>query len=130
MRCLLLAALLAGPAAAGELSAGAAAVVITPEPGTPMAGYYYSRAADGTLDDLFAQPLVLELDGTRVALVALDLINPNRPLVAAARREAERLTGIPAGHIMISATHAHTGPVLVTNSSRDAFDAGTDLARR
>ncbi len=130
MRSLFVAATLAAPAAAGELTAGAAAAVITPAVGTPMAGYYHVRHADGTHDDLFAKAVVLELDGTRVALVSLDLISTNRPLVAAARRETERLTGIPAAHVMISATHAHTGPVLATNALRDAFDAGSDLARR
>ncbi|MFO0809083.1 MAG: hypothetical protein U0746_10700 [Gemmataceae bacterium] len=130
MRSVLLAALLAAPAVAADLTAGAAATVITPPLGTSMAGYYYSRAADGIHDDLYAKALVLGVGDARVALVALDLISTNRPMVMAARREVERLTGIPGGHVMISATHAHTGPVLSTTSLRDAFDAGTDLARR
>src|SRR3954469_21346073 len=80
------------PARAGELRAGAAAVVITPPPGTPMAGYYVPRAAEGVHDDLYAKALVLEVDGTRAALVALDLISTTRDLVEDARRAIEQGT--------------------------------------
>ena len=38
-------------ARAAELRVGAAAVKITPPAGTPMAGYYHARAADGVHDD-------------------------------------------------------------------------------
>ena len=41
-------------ASAAELTAGAAAVDITPPPGTPMAGYYSLRGAEGTHDPLHA----------------------------------------------------------------------------
>jgi hypothetical protein len=128
---LLSAAVLAGPTAAGELKVGAAAVVITPPVGTPMAGYYNARSAEGAHDDLFAKALVMEKDGAKAALVALDLISTTRPMVEEARREIEKATGIPGGHVMISATHAHTGPVLTTRGLRDAVFGGTsDLARR
>ena len=60
---------------AEDLRVGAAAVVITPPVGTPMAGYYFERAAEGVHDDLFARALVLEQGGTKAALVSLDLIS-------------------------------------------------------
>jgi hypothetical protein len=107
------------PAQAAEFRAGAAAVRITPAVGTPLAGYYFERAAEGVHDDLYAKALVLEHDGVKVALVSLDLISTTRELVAAARREIERNTGVPGSHVMISATHAHTGPVLSTGSFRE-----------
>lgn len=100
---------------------GAAVEKITPEPGTPMAGYYHERAADGVLDDLYAKAIVLEAEGVRAALVSLDLISTSRSFVEAARAEIERDTGIPKGSVMISATHAHTGPILSDTSSR--YDA-------
>ena len=61
--------------AADDTGIGAAAVVITPPVGTPMAGYYYDRAAEGVHDDLFAKAVVLESGGAKAALVALDLIS-------------------------------------------------------
>jgi hypothetical protein len=112
---------LALPAAAGPLKAGAAAVDITPPKGCPMAGYYSYRGAEGTHDPLFAKALVLEKDGTTVALVALDLITTTRGIVEEARKLAEKHTGIPAGNVMISATHSHTGPVLYDGSPRADF---------
>jgi len=51
----LLAVLLAacpGNARAEELRAGAAAVIINPPEGTPMAGYYSARGANAVLDNL------------------------------------------------------------------------------
>src|SRR5262245_52064388 len=75
---------------AEDLKAGAAAVVITPPAGTPMAGYYYERASDGVHDDLFAKALVLEQGKTKAALVSLDLISTPLGLVEEARKEIER----------------------------------------
>ena len=77
-----------------------------------MAGYYSARGAEGTHDPLLAKALVFEKDGTRVALVALDLISTTRGLVEETRKLIEKQTGIPGKHVMISATHSHTGPVL------------------
>ena len=119
------------PALADGLRAGASAVVITPEPGTPMAGYYHERAAEGVHDDLFAKALVLEVGDSKAALVVLDLISTTPDLVADARAEIERTTGIPGDSVMISATHAHTGPVLSDSGTRNGeFGGGSDLARR
>ena len=86
-----------------------------------MAGYYHARAAEGVHDDLYAKALVLEKDGTKAALVALDLISTTRELVEAARRQIEKTTGVRGDAVMISATHAHTGPVLRSGSSRDGI---------
>jgi hypothetical protein len=96
-----------------------------------MAGYYFERAAEGVHDDLFAKALVLELRGARTALVSLDLISTPLALVKAARQEIERTTGIPGRNVMISATHAHTGPVLTGRGLRDdALGGANDLVRR
>jgi hypothetical protein len=112
------------------LRAGAAAVVITPSRGTPMAGYYYQRAAEGVHDDLYAKALVVDVAGTKAALVALDLISTTRDLVEDARREVEAGTGVRGSALMISATHAHTGPVLSGRGTREAALGGaTDRAR-
>ena len=116
---------------AAELRAGAAAVNITPAPGIGLAGYYFERGADGTNDDLFAKALVLEVDGTKAALVTLDLISTTRPMVEAARREIEKVTGIPGANVMISATHAHTGPVLAERGQReDAQGGGAQMTQK
>lgn len=123
----------ASPAARADdpLQAGAAAVAISPPAGTPMAGYYSERAAEGVHDDLMARALVLDSGGTRVALVVLDLIAAPRDLVEESRAAIEATTSIPAAHVMISATHSHTGPVLWSSNARNGAlsDAGADAAR-
>lgn len=106
---------------AAPLRAGAAQVVITPGAGAPMAGYYHARGAEGVLDDLYSRALVLDDGSHRVAFVTLDLISTTFSLTAQARAEIERLTGIPGGHVMISATHAHTGPELADRGARGAL---------
>jgi neutral ceramidase len=114
-----------GEAAFSQLRAGASAVKITPPPGIPMAGYYSTRLAEGVHDDLFAKAIVLEEGGVKVALVALDLISTTRELVDGARKEIDRTTGVRSENVMISATHAHTGPILATTASRDAALGGS-----
>src|SRR5438445_4089950 len=94
----------AGNARAEELRAGAAAVIINPPEGTPMAGYYSLRGAKAVLDNLYSKALVLERNDVRVALVVCDLISLPRRTVLEARRLIEKETGIPGNHIMISAT--------------------------
>ena len=106
--------LLSLPTLADSLRAGAAQVVITPEKGAPMAGYYNSRMAEGTHDDLYAKALVLEADQVKVALVACDVISLPREITEQARQIVQQKTGITADHVMISATHYHTGPVILT----------------
>ena len=75
-----------------------------------MAGYYYVRLNEGVHDDLHAKTLVLEKDGVKAALVALDMGNIPRRFVDAARIEIGKTTGVPGANVMISATHSHTGP--------------------
>src|SRR5688572_1549958 len=116
---------------AGDLRVGAAAVRITPPPAAPLAGYYHERAAAGVHDDLYAKAIVLEKDGVKAALVALDLISTTRGLVEDARREIGKTTGLPGDSVMISATHAHTGPVISDRSARtEALGGAGEIAAR
>jgi hypothetical protein len=108
------------------LTAGAARVDITPPAGTPMAGYYSRRGADGTHDPLFATALVLEQAGTRVALVGLDLVTMRAEVAADARRLIAERSGIPPTHVMVWATHTHTGPVVSDGKSRAGAFGGDD----
>jgi hypothetical protein len=123
--------LIAGPAVAAELRVGAAAVVITPPEGTPLAGYYSERGSKKVLDDIYAKAIVLEVGGTKAALVVCDLISLPRHVVTEARRQIEAATKIPGAHVMLSATHTHTGPVLTRESALDELVGATsDLGRR
>ncbi len=118
MRLLFLVILVPCCAAAADLRVGAAEVVITPPAGAPMAGYYYNRAAAGVHDELHAKALVIERAGVKIAMVACDLSGMPRPIVDAARPLIAAAVGIPPSHVMISATHTHTGPVLLVENGR------------
>ena len=89
----------------------------------PMAGYYRVRLNQGVHDDLWSKAIVLEHEGTRAALVALDLVSIPERFVADARRRIESRTGIPGAFVMISATHTHTGPEM--GSRLTGVDAAT-----
>lgn len=103
---------LAAPPAAGGLKIGVGRTVITPSLDIPMAGYYYPRMPDGVNDDLHASALVFDDGHTQAALVACELVHVNREAVEAARQKIQKKWGIPASHVLISATHSHTGPDL------------------
>ncbi len=111
---------------AEPLRAGVARVDITPQLGAPMAGYYHARGADGVLDPLFSKALVIQQDERRMALVTLDIISVTREITEQARRKIEEQTGIPGSHVMISVTHAHTGPELARRSTRVDDMGGQD----
>ena len=117
-----------GCALGGELRVGAAQTVITPPPGTPLAGYYGMRASAGVLDDIFVKALVFEQDGAKAAIVICDLIGLPRHIVEAARALIEKQMGI--ADVLLAATHTHTAPVLARESSMDELVGATlDISR-
>lgn len=109
--------IMAVPALADDLKIGAASVKITPPLGTPIAGYYSKRGVQKVHDDLFAKTLVFEKKGTKIAVVGCDLIGIPEPIIDRAREIAAKSSGIDAHHIMIGASHTHTGPVLPADPS-------------
>ncbi len=110
-----------------EVRIGVGSVEISPPLGAPMAGYYSARGCTGHHDPLHATAMVIEKDGQRAALVALDLITTTKELVAAVRESVGTNTGIPADAVMISASHTHTGPSIRT-TGRDAEDLASASA--
>ena len=95
------------------LRAGAFAQDVTPEH-FPISvnGGFADRKATSANDRLHARCLVLDDGKTKVALVVVDSCMIPRELGDAARAKASKETGIPADHILISATHAHSAPTV------------------
>jgi neutral ceramidase len=104
---------------AGDFRAASSQVEITPKNGTPLAGYYHARAVAGMLDPLYAKTIVMEQDGVHAALVVLDVAYTTQALVDAAREAVQEQCGIEGDHVMISATHTHTGPTLPRRNLMD-----------
>lgn len=96
-----------GLAVAAELSAGVARVEITPPVGFPMGGYAARQGpSTGVHDPLFATVLLLKADGGSVAIVSCDLRSfPSERIVMLARERKF------ADHVLIAATHNHSGPM-------------------
>jgi len=101
-----------------QLRLGVAEVDITPPAGAPLAGYYYNRDATGVHDPLHVKAMVLDQGGVKVAVAALDLVSLPRDIVLSARAMVKQRIGLAPDHVMISATHAHTTPVVLTDPSR------------
>lgn len=92
---------------------GLGEVECTPRLGLPLQGNFRDDyAARGVHDQLKAKALVVESAGTRVAICAVDVCLLDAANVAVFRAAASGATGIPAGNIMVCATHTHSGPAL------------------
>ena len=100
-----------GVAWAAPMEAGVATVDVTPPLGYRMCGYFHERLSTGTHDPLIARAIVLRQGDRQAALVFCDLIGLPREMTVHVRRLAEQETGIPAGNILLAATHTHTGPL-------------------
>ena len=92
----------------GSFRAAIAVRDVTPEKPLPVSGGVGpSRPTTKTLGRLTVRALVLERDGTRVALCSTDFLGFPGVLCDRVRRQ---VPGIPAEHILIGATHNHSGP--------------------
>ena len=88
--------------------AGAATSNITPQLGEGIVGNFTIPPATQVHDELHARCLVLDDGATKLVFVVVDSVSVNREVFDAARRELERATGIPGGHVLMSATHTHS----------------------
>ncbi|HXJ60280.1 MAG TPA: LamG-like jellyroll fold domain-containing protein [Verrucomicrobiae bacterium] len=110
-----------GAAPAGVFRAGAFAMDVTPTnfPVT-INGGFLAAYADRAYDPLQARCLVLDDGATRVGLCVLDSCLIPREFADAAKRAIEAATGLAPDRVMISATHAHSAPALMTILGADA----------
>ncbi len=92
--------------------AGVARVKITPEEHMWMAGYALrNKPSEGKLTDLWAKALVLEdANGKRAVMISLDLVAIRKAISEAVRNRIENQFGLTRSHILINASHTHTGP--------------------
>lgn len=91
----------------GSLRAGAVKLDITP---ASMAGFYsvWAKRFDGVHDPIFVRALLVDNGQTSAAIIATDLVEFGDTL--SLRQRIQRELGIPAEHIMISASHDHNAP--------------------
>jgi len=90
--------------------AGAATANISPWIGLSMNGGMSDNPVKHVHDELHARAIALDDGATRIAFVIVDSCMVPREVVAAAKARVTEQTGIPADHVLISATHAHSAP--------------------
>ncbi len=104
-----------------RLVAGAATADITPRGAVFLYGYpHVPRHSTGVHDPLECAALFVSDGGTSALFLAHDLIFVPRELVLDVRRRIAAQTGVPEPAILLSATHTHSGPVMVEQSSNAA----------
>jgi hypothetical protein len=87
----------------GALKAGAAKVDITPSEQEVL-----SAKMLGIVDRIHARAIVVNNGITSAALVSIDAGMISAPLFEAVTKRAETELGIPAGNVIINATHTHS----------------------
>lgn len=98
------------------LYCGMSELDITPALGSSMPGYFSDRKSTDIIDRLYAKALVVESEGEVVAFVVLDTILVEAGIVQQIRERVQQMSDIAADHVMVSATHTHTGPPVATTT--------------
>ncbi|MBP3305245.1 MAG: hypothetical protein J6L24_04675 [Oscillospiraceae bacterium] len=115
----------------GVFSVGFGRVNITPSYSVPLAGYGNTskRMSTGFYDYIYTTCIAMtDAEGETILLYHNDLTASYNNAMATLKNAISAGTGIPVDHIMISATHMHSGPDL-SNSSEPSISTYTvDLA--
>jgi hypothetical protein len=91
------------------IRAGFGQKLMTPEIGAEMPGGINKRFSQIIHDELYANAMVLDDGATQLVLAGIDALSVKRSIVLKARKRIEDATGIPAGNVMVAASHTHNG---------------------
>ncbi len=105
--------------------AGAATSNITPKLGTSINGNMSDGKATHIHDELHSRALVLDDGTSKLAIVVSDSCMIPREVLDEAKRLASEATGIPASHMLMSATHTHSAA-----TSASVFQSEADMDYR
>ena len=95
---------------------GYASVNINPPLGIGVAGYYVPRYASGFYDDLTSSCLSLAMGEKKFLIISVDCCSVPNAVLERMKDAIVRATELPREHIIISATHTHTGGLLCQTS--------------
>lgn len=111
--------------------AGAFAMDVTPlKYPVSVNGSFTDQQATKANDPLHARCLVLDDGKIKLAVVVVDSCLISRELMENAKALAEKATKIPAGHMLISATHTHMAPTVVTGFGSTADEGYVEFLTR
>lgn len=104
-----------------DLHAGAAVRDLTPRGSVFLYGYpHVARDSTGVHDPLQCMALFLSGGGGQALFLANDLIHVSKRIAGGVRRAIAAATGVEEEAIVVSATHTHSGPVIVDHVSNAA----------
>ena len=92
-----------------QFQAGFATVNIDPPLGIGVAGYFVPRYASGFYDNLTASALSLAMGEKKFLIISIDVCSIPNVIVERMKVAIVNACGIEKEHIVISATHTHTG---------------------
>jgi hypothetical protein len=114
-----------------QLWAGASQANVNPPMGAFIAGDRQNRRFTDISDSLFAKAVVVYDGETALALLTVDCIGLLYPTVQAIQSKASNIVSnipLPAGNIIVSSTHTHSGPDVVGIWGEDYLHSGMDDA--
>lgn len=97
--------------------AGAAVGDITPELGSMIVGGFNPTPAKHVHDPLQVRALVLDDGAQRLAIVICDNIGLPREVCDEAKRLTRERSGLDPSHVLVAATHTHSGATAGTETS-------------
>ena len=103
------------------LYAGVAREIITPEVGGFLFGYNDHTRSHTVHDDLTVTALILRSEETETLLLSATVCLVHENLVEEVRKKAGAAAGIPPEHVILSATHTHSGPCTTIYSQFTSF---------
>ena len=89
--------------------AGASTSNITPAVGTSINGNFSDETVQHIHDETHVRCIVLDDGNTQLAIAVADLCMVSRATLDKAKRRASSITHIPVEHMLVSATHTHSG---------------------
>jgi hypothetical protein len=106
-----------------EYKGGVAEINISPPLGMSLCGFGGRKGpAEGIFDDLYVRALVIEQGDTRVCVVTSDVISFAPDLVGQIRALVAADTDIEASHLVLNASHSHSGPTVMSFRSMGSRD--------
>lgn len=110
-----------------KLQAGAAIIDVTPQNPMFLHGYpHEERISQGVHDPLYASALIIDNGITQVGFCAADVIFISGEVSKQVREQVQLATGIQGQHLMISASHTHSGPKITDDIFSDPVVPETD----
>ena len=88
-------------------------MAITPPLGSAFQSSRADLRVESVLHDLYATAVVLSDGEQKVAIVGLDVLGLDAPLVNAVRERVQQQTSIPGANVLINAAHNHFGPAIL-----------------